>query len=234
MSVTTTVGRQATTPTRPAVTTGRLTGAGGLTFAAVLIAQNAIRAGGPGLDASPAHVTAYFLDHRAAALVPLALFPLAMFALFAFVAGLWIRADQPPSRWWASLGALGAATIAAVFSIVNISEIVLAAKTRQLAGAPDVVAALWAVRGAAFGLDLAAIAVALIGLSRAAASQSLIPAWIAVAALPAGACLLTASVFTVALTNGGPWLALALVGFIVWIAFIVAASISLLRHQDCS
>jgi hypothetical protein len=205
-----------------------------LTFAAILMAQNIIRAGGPGLDASPAHVTHYFLHHRAAALVPLGLFPIGMFALFAFVAGLWVRANHPRSRWWASLGALGAATVAALFSVVNITEIVLTAKTPQLAGSPDVVQALWAVHGAAFGLDLAAIAVALIGLTRAAASHSLIPAWTAVAAVPAGACLLAASVFTVALTNGGPWLALALVGFIVWIVFLITASVSLVRDHHRS
>jgi hypothetical protein len=101
-----------------------------------------------------------------------------------------------------------------------------------LASSPGVVEALWAIHGAAFGLDLAAIAVALIGLSRAAASTALIPAWISAAALPGAGCLLVAAVFTVAITNGGPWLALGLVGFVVWIVFMVAASISLLRKPQ--
>jgi hypothetical protein len=38
-----------------------------------------------------------------------------------------------------------------------------------------------------------------------------------------------ASVFTVALVNGGPWLGVALVGFVLWLVFGVATSISLLR-----
>jgi hypothetical protein len=60
---------------------------------------------------------------------------------------------------------------------------------------------------------------------------SVIPAWLIVAAWPGAACLLTAAVFTVALTNGGPWLAVALVGFIIWLVFVVTASVSLLRGR---
>jgi hypothetical protein len=166
-----------------------------------------------------------------AALVPLALFPVEMIALFAFVAGVWSRADRDENRWPASVGTLGAATIAALFAVVNITEIALTAKAGRLAASPAVVQALWAVHAAAFGLDMAAIAVALLGLSYAAASMSLIPAWLRVAAWPAAACLLLAAVFTVALANGGPWVAVGLVGFLVWLAFVITASVRLLRGR---
>ena len=226
--------QQSRTRVRDVATCDRLAGIGGLTFAATLLAQNLIRASGPGFGAAPAQVTAYFLHHRAAALVPLGLFPAEMVALFAFVAAVWATADRPDSRWQASLGTLGAATIAALFAIVNITEIVLSAKASSLAASPAVVQALWAVHAAAFGLDLAAIAVALLGLSYAAAPMSLIPAWFKAAAWPAAACLLTASVFTVALANGGPWIAIALPGFAAWLVFVITASARLLhatRHH---
>jgi len=87
------------------------------------------------------------------------------------------------------------------------------------------------MHGAAFGLDMAAIAVALVGLSRAAAEMRLIPSWLALTAWPGAACLLTASVFTVALVNGGPWVAVGTVGFVVWLVFVIIASISLLRSR---
>jgi hypothetical protein len=76
---------------------------------------------------------------------------------------------------------------------------------------------------------LAAIAVALIGLSRAATASALLPPWLGAALLPGAACLLTASVFTVSLTNGGPWLGIGLIGFFLWLVFMVATSLSLLR-----
>jgi hypothetical protein len=232
MSVTTVPGTESRIQGREAATLDRLAGTGGLVFAATLVADNIIRASAPGFDAAPAQVSAYFLDHRAAALVPLGLFPVGLLALFPFAAGLWARTRQEESRWWASVGVLGAATIAALFAIVNITEIVLTAKAAQLASSPAVVQALWTLRAAAFGLDLAAIAVALIGLSRAAAAMRLIPSWLALAAWPGAACLLTAATFTVALADGGPWLAVGLAGFIVWVVFVVTASVSLLRGRQ--
>jgi hypothetical protein len=232
MSVGTAIGREGRTRATEVATCDRLAGIGGLVFAAILVAQNIIRAGAPGFAAPPAQVTAYFLHHRPAALVPLGLFPVGMLALFAFVAAVWTRSGREDSRWWASMGALGAATVAALFAVVNITEIVLTAKAGQLAASPAVVQALWALHAAAFGLDLAAIAVALIGLSRAAASVPLIPAWLTVAVWPGAACLLIAAVFTVALTNGGPWVAVGLAGFIVWLVFVVTASVSLLRGRQ--
>jgi hypothetical protein len=231
MSVSTAIGQQNRTRGKEPATFDRLAGLGGLVFAATLLAQNIIRASGPGFGAAPARVTAYFLHHRAAALVPLGLFPVEMIALFAFVAAVWARADREESRWQASVGTLGAATIAALFAIVNITEIVLTAKAGRLGGSPAVVQALWALHAAAFGLDLAAIAVALLGLSYAAASMRLIPAWLTIAAWPGAACLLIAAVFTVALTNGGPWVAVGLAGFIVWLVFVITASVSLLRER---
>lgn len=231
MSVSTAIGQQNRTRGKEPATVGRLAGTGGLVFAATVLAQNLIRASAPGFGAGPAQVTTYFLHHRAAVLVPLGLFPAEMIALFAFVAAVRARADREESRWQASMGTLGAATIAALFALVNITEIVLAAKAGQLAASPAVIQALWAVHAAAFGLDLAAIAVALLGLSYAAASVRLIPAWLTVAAWPGAACLLTAAVFTVALANGGPWGAVGLAGFIIWLVFVITASVSLLRNR---
>lgn len=210
----------------------RLAGAGGLVFVATLIIQNVLRAAAPGFDAAPGTVTAYFLHHRFAALLPLGLFPIEMLGLFAFVAGVWASTNRSEDRWWATVGGLGAASIASLFALVNIIEVVITAKAQTLAPSPGVVEALWAVHAAAFGFDLAAIAVALVGLSRAAASTALIPAWINAPALVGAGCLLVAAVFTVAITNGGAWFDLGLVGFVAWIVFMVAASISLLRKPQ--
>jgi hypothetical protein len=229
VSVTAATGREERARGGRPIGFDRLAGVGGLVFVATLVVQNILRAKAPGFDASPDQVSSYFVHHRAAVLVPLGLFPIGMLAIFTFVAGLWTRATGTAVRGWAAVGALGATAIAALFAAVNIAEIVLAAHAGGLAPSPAVVQSLWSLRGAAFGLDLAAIAVALIGLSNAAASMRLIPAWVRVAAVPGAACLLIASVFTVALINGGAWLALGLVGFIVWLVFVVITCISLLR-----
>jgi hypothetical protein len=212
----------------------RLAGVGGLAFVVTLVVQNILRANAPSFNATPSQVTDYFSHHHTAAIVPLGLFPVGMLAIFVFVAGMWTRASNEESRSWASVGALGATALAGLFAMVNITEIVLTAKSAQLAPSSSVIQALWTMHAAAFGLDLAAIAVTLIGLSKAAASSSLLPAWITVLTMLGAACLLIAAVFTVALANGGPWLTLGLVGFVVWIAFVVAASVALLRGRQIS
>src|SRR5260370_28104356 len=106
---------------------GRYAGIGGLVFVAALVAQNILRAKAPGLDAAPGAVSAYFLHHRAAAIIPLGMFPIEMLALFAFVAGVWTSASRNENRWWATMGGLGAAAIASLFALVNIIDIVLTA-----------------------------------------------------------------------------------------------------------
>ena len=229
MATVTTAGEQTGMGAQVMVRAGRYAGIGGLVFVVALVVQNLLRARAPGLDTAPGAVSDYFLHHRAAALIPLGLFPIEMLALFAFVAGVWTTVSRSENRWWATVGILGAAGIASLFAIVNIIEIVLTAKAEDFAHSPVVVEALWAVHGAAFGLDLGAIAVALIGLSRAATASALVPRWLGAAVLPGAALLLIASVFTVALTNGGAWLALGLVGFLMWLLFMVVSSISLLR-----
>jgi hypothetical protein len=157
-----------------------------------------------------------------------------MFAILFFVAAIWTKTDRQGSRWWARVGVLGATSIAALFAIVNITEIVLTAKAAQLAASPDLVQVLWALHAAAFGLDLAAIAVTLIGLSRAAASVGMLPSWMAVVAIPGAVCLFLPAVFTVAVSNGSPWFRVGIIGFIVWILFVVVSSISLLRQAEVS
>jgi hypothetical protein len=214
-------------PGRRTPTVERLAGAGGLVFAATVLIQNIVRASGPSFTAAPATVADYFADHRAAGLIPLGLFPLGMLGLFSFAAGIWVRSRDVHGRWWAGVGVLAVVTIAGLFAIVNTIEIVIAAQGSQLVSSPQLLRALWAIHSAAFGLNLAAIAIALLGLSRAAHAAALIPRPLALIAAPAAACLFLAAIFTVAIVNGGRWVYLGYAGFAVWGVFLVVAGISL-------
>jgi hypothetical protein len=218
----------ATGAARRAPAVERLAGAGGLVFVALLIVQNVVRSSGPSFTASPADVTTYFADHRAAALAPLALFPFGMVAIVCFAAGIWTRTREAAGRFWAHVGVLGVAALAGLFSLVNIIEIAIAADGGRLAGSPQVVNALWGVHSAAFGLNLTAIAVALVGLSRAARSSGLIPRALAIVAPVGATCLFIAAVFTVGIAEGARWLYLGYIGFIVWGVFVVTAGAALL------
>jgi hypothetical protein len=217
---------------RSALSTDRIAGIGGLVFVALLLVQNVVRASGPSLNAAPATVTSYFADHRTAALVPLGLFPVGMAAILCFAAGIRACARDDEGRWWADLGSLAIVVLAGLFGIVNLIEIVIAATGSDLASAPQVVQALWTFHSAAFGLNLAAIAIALAALSRATRRSGLIPRWLALLALPGAACLFVAAIGTVSIAEGGNWLYLGYLGFAVWALFLVVTGAALLAPGE--
>jgi hypothetical protein len=219
------------TPITRAWSLGRVSGAGGLLFVLMLIVDNVIRAGAPDFGASGTALTAYIQDHGFAWMLPVALFPFGMVGLFAFVTGISSLArEDERSRWWAQAGALGVAAIAALFAVVNLIEAAMVATVHQVAPSPDIVTALWAVDGSAFGLNLAAIGVALLALSRAARASGLIPRWLAGLAVPGAACLFVASVFAIGIAEGAAWLFVGLVGFLVWALFVLVSGVSLVRR----
>lgn len=221
-----------TTGSRPATARSRhetiATGVAALVFAGLLVAQNLIRSAAPGFDATPHAVTAYALDHPVAQAVPLVLFPIGMAAVLTFAAGMRHLADIGRARFWGLLGGTAVVAIAGLFGVLNVLEIALSVDAQNLAAAPAVVGALWAVHAAAFGLNLAAIAIALVGLSRVALAHHLIPQAFGVVTLAGAACLFAASLTTLALVQGAPTLYLGFVGFIVWGLFLVITGIRLL------
>lgn len=219
----------ATTTARTQDRTRRAAGAGALVFLTLLVVQNLTRAGEPGFGADPASVGRYFAGHRAAILVPLTLFPVGMVSLLCFVAGLRRLADSARDRFWADLGTLAVVVVAALFALVNVVEIAMAGVHQATLRTAPVVAALWAIHGAAFGLNLAAIAIALLGLSRLARRHRLVPPWIGVLAAVGAACLFVAAVGTVSIVEGGPLLYLGLAGFAAWCLFLLTCGLGLLR-----
>lgn len=207
---------------------GRLAGVGALVFAALLVAQNVVRSAEPSFAAAPAQVIDYFTGHRAAVVTPLALFPLGMVALLLFGAGMWVRVREVPrARFFGAVGVMALVVLAGLFAVVNIVEIVIAVDISDLAGAPHVVAALWALHASAFGLNLTAIALALTGFCQAARAIRLVPGPLAAIAWPGAACLFVASLATVALAEGSWVLYLGFAGFLVWGVFLLVAGIRL-------
>lgn len=203
----------------------------GLVFVALLIIQNLVRASAPGFGATPHSVTTYFLDHHTAAVLPLMLFPVGMIAVLTFAAAVRNLARSATERFWSTLGGTAVIVIAGLFGIINIIEIAFVIDGRALLGAPAAAGALWTVHAAAFGFNLTAIGIALVGLSRVAVSHHLIPPALAVVAVAGAACLVAASLTTLALVQGAPTLYLGFVGFIVWGVFLVVAGVALVRSR---
>ena len=208
------------------------TGAAALLFVLLLIVQNLVRSAAPAFGADPHVVLTYFRDHQVATAVPLVLFPVGMVALLTFGSGMQGLATTVEERFWARLGGMAVLVIAGLFGILNVIEIALAIDAKNLATAPEVVGALWAVHGAAFGLDLAAIAIALVALSRVALSRMLIPRLVDRLAWLGAALLFVASLTTLALAQGAPTLYVGFAGFVVWGIFLITCGVRLLRSTE--
>jgi hypothetical protein len=233
MAATTTTGIERVP--RAALVPSRLVGGiGGLVFVATVIIQNSVRATAPSFDAAPADVIHFYAGHHGALLTLAILFPFGATGLASFIAGLGTRLAGSATRAPALAGVLGAAGIFATYTMLMATELALGTYVRR--GAPDsgVVTALWITHNTVFGVLLVSIAVALAGLSAAAAATRFVPAaWKPLGSLGALALAATGAA-TPALVNGSPILALGVGGFVVWVLFVATCAVTLLRARTAT
>ena len=213
----------------------RAAGWGALTFAIVVIAQNVIRgASAPGNDASAAKVLSHYSGDEATSILLAATYVLSGIGLAVFIGGITRRLLATSRSGWAITGLLGAIGIFTVFALVVAAEQALTVAAHM--DRPDLGAmqALWALHNSIFSVLDLSIALALLGLSRAAVAAGLTPKafnWLA----PVGASLLLIG------TIGGPLVAegrvtalfgAAGVGFVIWLAFLVVTGVRLVRAAE--
>jgi hypothetical protein len=196
-----------------------------------VIAQNAIRSRSmPANDATAGRIIELYGSHRTETVALAILFPFGAAGIAAFAGALGSRLPAPPARATAALaGILGTAGLLAVFAMTVALDLALAGYVHRGNADPDVVTALWITHNATFGVLMIALAVALAGLSLAAVDDGLIgPIWKPIGL--AGALALGATgAATPALIDGSPFIAVGLLGFVAWLAFVTATSIALLR-----
>src|SRR3954462_5170779 len=132
----------------------RLAGAGAITFAVTVLAQNVIRgASAPANGASTADVLTHYADHRSLTFVLVASYALSAAGLFVFLGGAMRRLVATTRRGWAFTGLFGAASILALFTVVVAAEQALSGVATR--GQPNVggaVEALWTLHNSVFSL----------------------------------------------------------------------------------
>lgn len=209
-----------------------LAGRAGLVFLVLIAAQNVLRAVvGPATNASTADLAE--LTHAGAWVVHLlvATYLIGFPALLLFTTGLsgWCARHQPRSALWAGVGQSCSVVIAVLFGLVNVMQVTMVAARDQLAAAPELSQLLWVMHNAVFTINLGALGVALFSLGRAATLSRLIPAWMGPVTAVGGGLLLASALPAVAVVNGSGWMAVGLLGFLVWMLFLALAGVSLLR-----
>jgi hypothetical protein len=212
-------------------TAGRIGGVGGLVFVATVVVQNLLRATAPKNGAPADEIIRYFRSHRGADVVLTILFAIGAPGLFAFVGALHARLRSPQARPCATAGLLGVAGILAFFPMTLAIDQGLQAYVHRGSPSPEVVAALWTLHGAAFTVLFVPIGLALIGLTSASVAEGVLsPRWRAIGFV-GGAALVVACAAMRAVLDDSPVAGLGLLGFLCWLAFVVAASIAMLREH---
>ena len=176
---------------------------------------------------------AYYADHRATTFVLVATFVLTGAGLATFLGGAMRRLLAGSRPGWAITGCVGAVGIMALFAVVVGAEQALSLiATRDQ---PDLgaIEALWAFHNSVFTVLYLSIGIALVGLARAGVAAGLTPrAFERVA--PVGAGLLAVGAVagpSIAAGDAMPVFALAGLGFLVWLAFLVSTGLRLVRSE---
>ena len=213
-----------------------LAGAGAVTFAVTVLAQNIIRgASAPANGASTAEVLTHYADHRTLTFVLIATYVLSAASLFVFLGGAMRRLVGTARKGWAFTGLFGAASVMALFTVVVAAEQALSAVATR--GQPNIggaVEALWTLHNSVFTVLDLSIATALVGLSRAGVAAGITPkAYRRLA--PIGAALLVVGTLAgpaIAIGDAMPLFGVAGLGFLVWLSFLFTTGVRMIRSSE--
>ncbi len=211
---------------------GRIVGGiGGLAFAAVVILQNLLRASAPAAGAAPSDVISYYDSHRGITAVLAVTFAISGVALAAFAGAMYDRLAHGRVRAAAFAGLVGIAGIVASFSLVVATDVALSVYVNAGGASLDTTQALWIVHNSVFAVLFLSIAIAVAGLSAAASAEGLLGAvWRPIGAI-GGLLLAVGAAAAPAIADGSKVMLVSLAGFLAWLAFVLAASVALLRES---
>lgn len=209
----------------------RIAGLAGLSFVVLVGSANIV------LGAAGQHFAGAALDEvnefhtqqqsfvaLASSIAVLAWMALALFGVGAFTV-LWAR-ERALGDSWSLVGLMGIAMQNAIFPGVVASQL-----ASGRAGSGEALAAMWDFHQALFALNGASLAIALIGFSLAGRRTGVLRAWHWALGL-AAAILMSASALLAPLNVGGDSTPPAgLPGFILWLIFIAAFAVALLRGE---
>ncbi len=215
----------------------RLAGIGGIVFVVlgVILSIIPIIASFPSNDAPIQEISAYYENNKdttkAVVSVALVVWP----ALLLFVSGVFLIVrpmEHQRQEAWSVFALLGIAVQSAVFIVVigtNAAFVLRADTIVANAGATE---ALWGLQRAALSIDGAGVGVALVGLAMSTFRAGVAPKWHSVGGVIGGVLLLVGSIAVHAAPEDWPVLFIPLVGFILWLLWILIMGIRMVIRPN--
>jgi hypothetical protein len=211
----------------------RIAGLAGLAFAVIVGAVNVVIGSltPPAADASGSEIVAFMTDNKALLGVVAAAIPFAVVSLFLFIASAYQRLSgaSPEAAFWTRVGAIGIMLVEVMFLTRMIFEFVLIANADALAQETVLAEMLWQLANASMVVNGLALAVTLLGVSRAASLAGLIPRWQELLGLGSAALFFIGAVALVPSLEGSPIGIVGLPAFVAWLVWLALTSVRLLR-----
>lgn len=233
MSATTPVAHTFAVSTAARWSLTRVAGLGGLAFVALVATQNLLvgAASPPPGDASAPEIAEFFAANKTLLSVAVGMVPFAVVALYTFIAGATDRLRRGPAAAaaWTRLGMSGLGIVGPLFLTGLLFEYVLIAESADLEARGALTETLWQLRGASLILTGVALALGMVGLSRAARLNGLIPAWHQGLGFAAAGAFLVAAAAAAPAVDGSPVGLLGFAGFAAWLVWLALTSVRLLR-----
>jgi hypothetical protein len=224
-AVTTRVPRTAAPPAAR-----RLAGIGAVGFAAIVAATNLLIIDVPQPGTPLAEIAAWYAANGGRVGIATAAYAVNIVLLMLFASNVreLVRGDDA-ARPWSTMGLIGLTALAVSFGAVTAAQIALV----ELAGggATPAFAALWALHNAAFSVNVAVLAIAILGLSIGLHAAGLTPAWQRTLGVVGAVLLVLGGAGGLGGGAESPLGLPGLGGFLIWLVWLTTTGVRLLRTR---
>jgi hypothetical protein len=210
----------------------RVLGATAIALAASLVVQNVMLGGtgAPDYGAPIADVLAFHAKNRGAVAVAVGLEALNLPLLLGFLAGLHglVRRSEAGATWSRMALAAGA-TLSAAWAIYAVAWIGVLLAAGQGAESTPTVQLAWHLHAAGLAMALPALGTTFLGAAMATHSASLTAPWQRLLGVVGPILLVIAGTASLAIADGSPMVFLGVVGLALWVVWLSATGIRLMR-----
>jgi len=223
----------ATTGSR--VSTTRIVGVAAVALAVSAFVQNAVF-GGTGAPAysDPLDVAlTYHAENRGAFAIISGLETVNMVLLLLFVTALHGLAQRRGGAGadWSRLAVAAGAACSTLFALFIATQIAVVLAASNLAEPNPAFALMWQLHAAAFALALPALGATFIGAALATHASGLTRPWQRLLGVAGGSMSIVAGSGNLAIADGSPLIFVGVLGYFLWLVWLVAIGLRLIRGQ---
>ncbi|VDC31308.1 hypothetical protein PSET11_02943 [Arthrobacter ulcerisalmonis] len=211
----------------------RIVGITAIALAVSMVIQNAMfmATDAPGYGDPIEEVFAWHRENRTVVAIAVAQEALHIPLLLGFLTGLHGLVAGHGGATWSRLAVAAGATLSAIFALYSVLWIGVALSVGEHTEPNPTFELAWLLHAAAFALALPALGATFIGAALAAHQSRLTPSWQRLLGVAGGSLLLAAGAASLEIADGSPLLFVGLPGLALWIVWLLATGVRLVRAR---